>query len=68
MEYVIINPTRYYKEMETYLRRTTGSSSNLVGLHRILKRFGFSRKRVNYSVPQILKCQGETSELSLVLL
>ena len=59
MEYVIINPTRYYKEMETYLRRITGSnSSNLVGLNRILKRFGYSRKRVSYSVPRNIKMPG----------
>ena len=36
MEHVLNNPTSYLKEMEQYLIDSTGSSSNLVGLHRIL--------------------------------
>ena len=71
MDYVIINPTRYYKEMETYLRRTTGSSSsNLVGLHRILKRFGYSHKRVSYLVPRNIKKPGRNiwTNFSLTLI
>lgn len=35
--------------MEAYLCRTTGSSLNLVGLRGILKKFGYSHKRIPYS-------------------
>ncbi|XP_068690029.1 uncharacterized protein [Montipora foliosa] len=45
MEHVLNNPTSYLKEMEQYLIDSTGSSSNLVGLHRILRHNGYSYKR-----------------------
>ena len=47
MEYILNNPTSYLREMEQYLIDSTGSSSNLVGLHRILKYNGYSYKRVS---------------------
>ena len=47
MEYVLSHPTSYLAEMEQYLLSATGSSSSLVGINRVLKRFGYSRKRVS---------------------
>ncbi|XP_067055367.1 uncharacterized protein [Acropora muricata] len=41
-----MGPTSYLREMEQYLIDSTGSSSNLVGLHRILRHNGYSYKRV----------------------
>ena len=46
MEYILSNSTAYLQDMERYLRATTGSTSNLVGIHRVLKRYGYSRKQV----------------------
>ena len=47
MEYILNNPTSYLREMEQYLIDSTGSLSNLVGLHRILRHNGYSYKRVS---------------------
>ena len=47
MEYILNNPASYLREMEQYLIDSTGSSSNLVGLHRILRHNGYSYKRVS---------------------
>ena len=48
MEYVLHNPTSYLREMEQYLIDLTGSLSNLVGLHRILRHNGYSHKQVSF--------------------
>lgn len=47
--------------MEAYLCRTTGSSLNLVGLRSILKKFGYSHKRIPYSVPRNVKMPGRNN-------
>ena len=47
MEYLLNNPTSFLREMEQYLIDSTGSSSNLVDLHRILRHNGYSYKRVS---------------------
>ena len=47
MEYVLNNPTSYLREIEQYLIDSTGSSSNLVGLHRSLGHNGYCFKRVS---------------------
>jgi len=47
MEYVLNNPTSYLREMEQYLIDSTGSSSNLVGVHHILRHNGYSYTRVS---------------------
>lgn len=47
MEHVLNNPTSYLREIEQYLIDSTGGSSNLIGLHRILRHNGYSYKRVS---------------------
>lgn len=47
MDYVLSNPTSYYKEMQSYLAEAKGNSPDFIGIHCILKCSGYSRKRVS---------------------
>ncbi|KAL9977420.1 hypothetical protein ACROYT_G014820 [Oculina patagonica] len=55
MDYVLSNPTSYYKEMQSYLAEAKGNSPDFVGIHCILKCSGYSRKRQKSNWQEVFK-------------
>ena len=47
MEYLLKHPTAYLNELNGYLLRVTGSQYAYSSLNKILRRHGYSRKRVS---------------------
>lgn len=56
MEYVLRNPSAYLKEMAQHLLQTTGSAYEAESIRSVLRRNGYSRKRVSKIGIHILSC------------